>query len=212
MFKNNIMKKKVLSVLIVGLSMLLFSCSNTENFMFSEMDLENEETEKSLGIIDIPLGSDKGNIDTDKYQYSYLGSDKQITQGGLRAPATVETWTVFGSDQSVLTESNLRMYVSGADAAKFGVPPGTYFYDIYSCKKIITLNSNQLYATADSPECGMTPGMNSKRGYAASQTGNTVTMTTEIGIITYDIIGRTYNVWWPKTPLGIKWIYNIIIL
>lgn len=99
--------------------------------------------------------------------------------------------------------------MKAAEAAKFGLPQGTYVVETVLCSKTIQLAGKDFWED-DSPECGYKPtkststgldydGVSTDRGYAPPESGSNV-LRTYVLHVTSDLFGRSYDRYAPCTP------------
>ena len=118
-------------------------------------------------------------------------------------------WSFKGYSTLETRQGNLKVQFPPAFADKAGVQPySTYITDYLTAKAVINFPTRVFPVILPSPDCGLQPDNMELRGYTMSQNGQTVTFSTYLIHIKYDITGRLIDIWYPIYPDNLQWIYG----
>lgn len=186
----------------------MFGCSSADDDFYpnnsDDFDSQNILTPEE----EIPL-------DTTDYSYYMRSPWSQVSQVSTRATGDQ---TVYGYTSK-----------STSDSATYSLPKelkealGLPRYSYYICEKItanysITVeglkDSKYIFMPSNSPNCGLYPGysdetMLTERGYSSTIKGDNVTMTTKILHIICDPGGILYDIYYPRKPEDLEWVYYV---
>lgn len=197
-------------ILLIIATLLVASCDNSSDY-FSV----NEKETESL------------KIDTTSY-YKILESNtieyRNYKRSSVVPSLTRATATNGGNDIIVYgyTKKSSTGYKTYALDKNLKSILGLYPNAFYICEYItatyeLTIpgisNRTVRFSDVDSPNCGLFPDCTKDeynlRGYSYTRKGDNITLVTKIIHVKCDQSGVNYDIWFPRKPEELQWIYNI---
>lgn len=186
----------------------MFGCSSADDDFYPNNSVDFDSQNILTPEEEIPL-------DTTDYS-SYMRSPwSQASQVSTRATGDQ---TVYGYT-SISTSGRTTYSLTKEFKEALGLPRFSY----YICEKItanysITVeglkDSKYVFMPSNSPNCGLYPGytgetMLTERGYSSTIKGDNVTMTTKIFHVICDTGGILYDIYYPRKPEDLEWVYYV---
>lgn len=74
-------------------------------------------------------------------------------------------------------------------------------------------NRTTKFSIIDSPKCGLYPDYTDEEydlcGYSYTQRGDNITLSTKVIHIISDQSGISYDIWHPRRPEELEWVFNL---
>lgn len=198
--------KKILFIISVVIFATFTSCSN-----------ESESIEKNRNP-KYDFVMDEFILQNSEDYVGWMSSLQKNSMPTTRASVDVITLNGYSSKSS----GGTRKVILGKElATRMQISNQIYIMETVTMNINIHIdgyNVTSLFASADSPLCGLIPNATKedlyRRGYVVSSpdSNGNIRLSTRCVHVISDLSGTAYDMWYPCTPEEVQWRYNLIKL